>query len=190
MAKRRVAKEVLQALPSPLTPSQQISRMLRVNQAGEHGAVRIYQGQLKALEDSECAETLAHMHEQEQVHYDYFNQAIVRQRSRPSLLSPLWHGLGYALGFSCGALGIKAAMACTVAVEEVIAEHYQEQINQLANMPEHAELCAKIKQFRAEELEHHDIGIGHNALDLEIHPIFTAAVKAGSRLAIWLASRV
>jgi 3-demethoxyubiquinol 3-hydroxylase len=190
MAKLCLAKNILQALPSPLTPHQQLSRMLRVNQAGEHGAVRIYQGQLAALADSAAAETIAHMREQEQTHYAYFNQAIAKYRTRPSLLSPIWHGLGYALGAGCGTLGVKAAMACTIAVEEVIAEHYQAQIDQLANMPEHAELRATITQFRAEELEHHDIGIEHDATELEVYPVLTAMVKAGSKFAIWLASRV
>lgn len=183
-------KSILKALPSPLTPDQQVARMLRVNQAGEHGAVRIYQGQLAALAESDCSETIRHMQEQEQVHYDYFNKTIVKNRARPSLLSPLWHGMGYLIGAGCGYLGVKSAMACTIAVEEVIAEHYQDQLAQLQSMPEQEELSAAISKFCSEEMEHHDIGLEHDATNLEIYPLLTRCIKAGSRMAIWLASRI
>jgi ubiquinone biosynthesis monooxygenase Coq7 len=190
MIKKLIDKKILQALPSPLTREQQVQTMLRVNQAGEHGAVRIYQGQLAALSESDCAATLEHMQEQEEAHRDYFNKAITKAKARPTLLSPIWDKLGYFLGLGCGYLGIKAAMACTIAIEEVIAEHYQEQLVKLETMPEYQDLGEKIAQFRAEELEHHDIGIEHDALNLEIYPILTQAIKKGSKLAIWLASRI
>lgn len=187
---KQLSNDILNALPSPLTSRQQIARMLRVNQAGEHGAVRIYQGQLAALAESDCRETLLHMQEQEKVHYEYFNQALVKNRLRPSLLSPLWHGMGYLVGAGCGYLGVKSAMACTIAVEEVIADHYKAQLRQLETMPEQAELSAAISKFRAEEMEHHDIGLEHDAMNLEIYPLLTSIIKVGSRAAIWLASRL
>lgn len=186
---KQINENILNALPSPLTTQQQVARMLRVNQAGEHGAVRIYQGQLAALAESYCSQTISHMQKQEEVHCEYFNKALVQNRARPSLLSPLWHSIGYLVGISCGYLGVKSAMACTIAVEEVIAEHYQSQLTQLQTMPEQDDLRAAISKFRAEEMEHHDIGIEHDATNLEIYPLLTACIKAGSRMAIWLASR-
>ena len=105
--------------------------MIRVNQAGEHGAVRIYQGQLAVLGDSSVGEDIRHMAEQEKEHKRIFDDLLATHRVRPTILSPLWHGAGYALGCLTALLGKKGAMVCTVAVEEVIEAHYQEQLDHL-----------------------------------------------------------
>jgi ubiquinone biosynthesis monooxygenase Coq7 len=107
---------------------------------------------------------------------------------RPSALHPLWNAAGFALGAATALLGPKAAMACTVAVEEVIDQHYRAQSEKLGS--DEAPLKAKIEKFRAEELEHRDAGLEHGAEQAPAYPLLTGAIKAGSRLAIWLAERV
>src|SRR3546814_4906889 len=111
-------------LPGDIEPEAHLARMLRVDHAGEYGARRIYEGQLAVLGKSACAPTLKHMHAQELVHLRTFEDLLVRHRVRPTLLQPVWHVAGFALGAATALLGEKAAMACTVAVEEVIDEHY------------------------------------------------------------------
>jgi ubiquinone biosynthesis monooxygenase Coq7 len=116
---------------------------------------------------------------------------MVERRVRPTLLSPLWHVAGYALGAATALLGERAAMACTVAVEEVIDEHYGRQAASLAALPpEQADpaLQAAVEEFRADELEHRDTGIAHGARELPGYGLLSGAVKAGSRLAIWLST--
>ncbi len=175
-------------LPGDPSLEQLVARMIRVNQAGEYGAVRIYQGQLAVLGKSAAAETIEHMLVQEQSHLDKFNQMIVKRRVRPTLLSPLWYVAGYALGAGTALLGEKAAMACTVAVEEVIDEHYAKQ-EDLLNKDE-KELKALISKCREEEQQHKETGIAHGAREAVGYPILTAAIKTGSRLAIWLSTRI
>ncbi len=174
----------------PGDPSRQelIRRMIRVDQAGETGAVRIYQGQMAVLGKRACAPTLKHMHEQEVHHLETFHRLARQRRARPSLLSPLWHVAGFALGAGTALLGEKAAMACTVAVEEVIDEHYAEQIKRLGK--DEQELKDTFEQFRQEEVEHRDIGYANGAEQAPAYPLLTGFVKTGSRFAIWLAERV
>src|SRR3546814_2861783 len=107
-------------LPGDIEPEAHLARMLRVDHAGEYGARRIYEGQLAVLGKSACAPTLKHMHAQELVHLRTFEDLLVRHRVRPTLLQPVWHVAGFALGAATALLGEKAAMACTVAVEEEI----------------------------------------------------------------------
>jgi ubiquinone biosynthesis monooxygenase Coq7 len=170
--------------------NQTIKRMIRVNQAGEYGAKRIYEGQLAALKNHACAETIQHMKDQEQVHLDTFNEMMVDRRVRPTALQPLWHAAGYALGYVTGKMGEKAAMACTVAVEEVIDQHYQAQVDVLEAHPDEADLKNKIVQFQAEEQEHRDIGLDHGAEQTPAYPVLSVAIKAASKLAIFLSKRV
>jgi ubiquinone biosynthesis monooxygenase Coq7 len=174
-------------LPGDLDPQQRLARMIRVDHAGEFGARRIYEGQLAVLGKSACAPTLKHMHEQELVHLRTFENLMVEKRVRPTALQPLWHVAGFALGAATAFMGEKAAMACTVAVEEVIDEHYAGQAAQLDD--DQAELKATIETFRQEELEHRDIGLEHGAEDAPAYELLSGAVKAGSRLAIWLSER-
>lgn len=175
-------------LPGELSYTNQRARMLRVNHAGEYGAKQIYAGQLAVLKNSETAPVIQHMAEQEQQHLDYFNHTLPEYQVRPSALLPLWHVAGFALGAATALLGEKAAMACTVAVEEVIDAHYQ---SQLADLQTHdPALAEKVEQFRQEELEHRDTGLHHHAEDAPAYHLLKTVIQTGSRAAIWLASRV
>ena len=128
------------------------------------------------------------MYEQEKRHLEAFDRLLVERRVRPTLLQPLWHVAGFALGAATALLGERAAMACTVAVEEVIDRHYAEQAERLGE--DEAELRATIEKFRADELEHKDEALAHGAEGAPGYEVLTAAVKAGSRLAIWLSTRI
>ncbi|RED51291.1 demethoxyubiquinone hydroxylase family protein [Aestuariispira insulae] len=177
-------------LPGDPRPNRQLERAIRVNHAGEYGAKRIYAGQIAVLGNEECGDTLRHMAEQEQVHLDAFSKELNERRIRPSALSPLWHVMGYALGAGTAMISEKAAMACTVAVEEVIDEHYAQQRDWLAGEGKEPELVEMIERFRQEEVEHRDIGYENGAEDAPAYPLLTGAIKKGSKLAIWLAERV
>jgi ubiquinone biosynthesis monooxygenase Coq7 len=162
--------------------------MIRVDHAGEYGAVRIYEGQLAVLGKSEAGRIIREMAEQERRHLERFETLVRERRVRPTALSPLWHAAGYALGAASALLGERAAMACTVAVEEVIDEHYRSQAESLGE--DHATLRAMIEDFRADELAHRDLALAHGASSAPAHDLLTAAVKIGSRVAIWLSTRV
>lgn len=173
--------------PLPGDSPSFLDRVIRVDHAGEYGAKRIYAGQLAVLRNHEVGPMIAHMEEQEQVHLAEFERLMVEHRARPSALLPFWHVAGFALGAATAAIGPKAAMACTVAVESVIAEHYQNQIDAL---PEDSTLRATITQFRDEEIEHHDTGIEHDAEDAPLYGLLSAVIKRGCKAAIWVAERV
>lgn len=175
-------------LPGDPAPETLLDRMIRVDHAGEYGARRIYEGQLAVLGASPSAPALRHMHAQELRHLKTFEEMIVERRVRPTLLQPLWHVAGFALGAGTALMGEKAAMACTVAVEEVIDEHYARQAAQLGE--DETALRETIEEFRAEELEHRDTALEHGAAQAPGYQALSAAVKAGSRLAIWLSERV
>ncbi|MDX1737643.1 MAG: demethoxyubiquinone hydroxylase family protein [Alphaproteobacteria bacterium] len=177
-------------LPGDPNISEKIARIVRVDQAGEYGAKRIYQGQIHVLGDTEVGPTLRHMQEQEQEHLDYFNDQLARRRVRPTALTPVWHVAGFAVGAGTAMMSKEAAMACTVAVEEAIDEHYSEQRDFLTKEGLEPELVETIERFRQEELEHRDIGLEHDAEQAAAYPLLYAAIKKGSKLAIWLASRL
>jgi ubiquinone biosynthesis monooxygenase Coq7 len=175
-------------LPGDPTRTQAVERMIRVDQAGEYGARRIYEGQLAVLGRGPDRAAVEHMAEQERRHLDVFDKMLGDRRVRPTALQPLWHVAGFALGAATALMGPRAAMACTVAVEEVIDEHYS---RQAAALPEaEGELKTTIEKFRAEELEHRDLAIKHGAGEAPGYELLTSAIKAGSRLAIWLAERI
>ena len=174
--------------PGDLTADELVARMIRVDHAGEYGAARIYEGQLAVLGRSPSAPAIAEMAEQEKQHLASFDKLIVECHVRPTLLTPLWHGAGFALGAASALLGEKAAMACTVAVEEVISDHYADQAERLGE--DEADLKSTIEEFRADEISHRDIGLEHAAKEMPGYVPFTAAVKAGTRLAIWLSERI
>jgi ubiquinone biosynthesis monooxygenase Coq7 len=175
-------------LPGDLSPKDLVGRMIRVDQAGEFGAVRIYEGQLAVLGRSPSAPVIRHMAEQEQAHLAAFDSLVAERRVRPTALMPLWHAAGFALGAGTALLGERAAMACTVAVEEVIDEHYAGQIEQLGD--DEPELKRTFEDFREEELEHRATGLKHGAQEAPAFDALTSLVKAGSRLAIWLSERI
>lgn len=164
--------------------------MLRVDHAGEYGAVRIYQGQQAVLGSSSIGPDLQHMLDQERQHQQKFETLILKHRIRPTLLSPLWHVAGYALGYGSALLGKKAAMACTVAVEQVIETHYQEQLKALYSEHVDPEICSTIENCLAEEIEHKDMGLEYGAQEMSGYSLFTGAIKRASKLAIWLSSRI
>jgi ubiquinone biosynthesis monooxygenase Coq7 len=161
--------------------------MIRVDHAGEYGAVRIYEGQLSVLGRSAAADVIREMAEQERRHLERFERLVIARRVRPTALSPLWHAAGFALGAASALLGARAAMACTVAVEEVIDEHYRGQAERLDESE--ADLKQTIEEFRRDEIAHRDLGLEHGAREAPAHDLLTAAVKAGSRIAIWLSTR-
>lgn len=175
-------------IPGDLTREQLLERFVRVNHAGEYGAVRIYTGQLAVLSRGRHAKTLQHMRDQEVEHCTYFEKQIAERQVRPTVLQPLWHVAGWMLGAGTALLGEKSAMACTVAVEEAIDEHYQGQITQLGD--DEKPLRDTIVRFREEELEHRDIGYDNGAEQAQAYTLLHGAVKAGTRLAIWLSERI
>jgi ubiquinone biosynthesis monooxygenase Coq7 len=165
-----------------------VKRFIRVDHAGEYGAARIYAGQLAVLGRGEHAATLRHMKDQEQVHLDTFAGLIATRRVRPTVLLPLWNIAGFALGAVTAAMGPKAAMACTVAVEETIDEHYSAQ--EAALDDDEAPLRETIEKFRAEELEHRDIGLANGAEQAPGYRLLSAVIKAGCKAAIKISERV
>jgi len=174
-------------LPGDLSDEQMIDRMIRVNQAGEYGAVRIYEGQISVLGKTKSGPVLRRMADQEREHLKTFNRMIAKRRVRPTVLTPIWHLAGFALGAGTALLGEKAAMACTVAVEEVIDEHYARQRETLGD--DEVDLRDTVDAFRADELEHKDTALAHDAEGAPGYEVLTSAVRAGSRLAIWLSER-
>ena len=178
----------MRRLPGDPSRAETVARMIRVDHAGEYGAARIYQGQLAVLGSSAVAPVIRGMADQEQRHLAAFDRLVVERRVRPTVLSPFWHAAGFALGAATALLGERAAMACTVAVEEVIDEHYSAQLETLGG--EEPELAAAIEEFRGDERAHRDTGIAHGAESAPGYPVLSAAIKAGSRLAIWLSTRL
>lgn len=175
-------------LPGDLTREQLIDRIIRVDQAGEYGAVRIYEGQLAVLGNTPAGAVIRDMAEKEREHLATFDRLIPERRVRPTVLQPFWRVAGFALGAGTALLGPKAAMACTVAVEEVIDEHYKGQIDQLGD--DEADLRAICTEYREDELEHRDTGLEHGAEQAPGYKALTGAIRAGSRLAIWLSERI
>ena len=163
--------------------------MLRVNQAGEFGASRIYAGQLAVIgRSSPAAHQIARMAAQEQRHLDRFNQLMAERRVRPTALQPLWSIAGFALGAATALISEKAAMACTDAVETEIDKHYSAQLAELGEQD--PELAADIAEFQAEELEHRETARAHGSEEAIAYPLLTATIRAGCRLAIELSKRI
>jgi ubiquinone biosynthesis monooxygenase Coq7 len=175
-------------LPGDPGPAEEIARMLRVDHAGEYGATRIYQGQLDVLGRGRSVAAIRHMAETEQRHLTRFEALLRERRVRPTILQPLWSVAGYAVGAATALLGERAAMACTVAVEEVIDEHYRSQAEKLAD--EDPALCETILSFRDDEIAHRDLAIAHGAEETAGYELITSLVTTGSRIAIWLSTRL
>jgi len=175
-------------LPGDPTAREVVERTIRVDHAGEYGAKRIYEGQLAVLGRTKYGPLIEHMKAQEQVHLDTFSRLIGERRVRPTALLPFWHVAGFALGAATALLGHRGAMACTVAVEEAIDEHYRAQEDILGD--DEAELRADIARFRAEELEHRDTGLEHEAEQAPAYRLLSAAIKTGCKIAIKISERV
>ncbi len=169
-----------------------IEEFIRVDHAGEHGAIKIYEGQLLALntfiKDEDLKKTIQEMKIHEKEHCDYFENEIKRRNIKPTKLLPLWDLLGVSLGFGSTILGKKATMLCTASVEEVIDEHYLNQINQLGT--DENKLKEKIKKFRSDELHHKDIAYEKGATKKGLYSILDKIIKTGSRIAISISEKI
>ena len=174
-------------LPGDPIPAAEIARILRVDHAGEYGATRIYQGQLDVLGRGRAAGVIRQMAETEKRHLARFETLLRDRRVRPTLLHPLWSVAGYALGAATALLGERAAMACTVAVEEVIDEHYRAQAERIGE--EDPALRETILSFRDDEIAHRDMAVAQGAEDTAGYDLISCVVKTGSRIAIWLSTR-
>ena len=172
-----------------------IAEMIRVDHAGERGAIKIYDGQLLALQllkaDPDLERKVAEMKEHEKEHLKYFEQQLADRKIRPTLFLPIWDFLGTALGFGTAVLGKKAAMLCTASVEEVIDKHYSEQIDYLSkNEKQEKELLAKVKKFRQDELDHRDIAYEEGATKEGAYGFLDAFIKIGSKAAIEISKKI
>ena len=171
---------------------KKIEEFIRVDHAGERGAVKIYEGQLLALntlvKDDDLKRTIEEMKIHEKEHCEFFENEIKKRNIKPTKFLPIWDLLGVGLGFGSTILGKKAAMLCTASVEEVIDKHYQSQINQLG--PEEKDLKKKIIKFREDGLHHKDIAYEKGATKSGFYSIMDKIIKTGSRLAINISEKI
>jgi ubiquinone biosynthesis monooxygenase Coq7 len=176
-----------------MTTTTRREEMLRVDHAGEYGAVAIYKGQLAVFKRQPGRERitaqLEEMAGQEQDHLDAFDKLLASGRVRPTAMSPIWNAAGFALGAATALLGEKAAHACTEAVESVIEEHYGDQVAELEAAGE-KDLAAKLSKFRDEEIAHKDLAIAEGAAQAPGYPVLSALISAGCRLAIRISEKV
>ena len=174
------------------TNKTKVEEFIRVDHAGERGAIKIYEGQLLALntlvKDDNLKKTIQEMKDQEKEHCNYFENEIKIRNIKPTKLMPLWDLLGVGLGFGSTLLGKKAAMLCTASVEEVIDEHYKKQINQLKS--DEKILKEKIKKFRLDELHHKDIAYEKGATKKGLYKILDKIIKTSSKVAINISEKI
>ena len=174
------------------TNKNKIEGFIRVNHAGERGAIKIYEGQLLALntfvKDENLKKTIEKMKNHEKEHLDFFNKEIKKRNIKPTKFLPLWDLLGVGLGFGSAIIGKKATMLCTASVEEVIDEHYQNQINELDS--DEKVLKEKIKKFRDDELHHRDIAYEQGASKKGLYSILDKIIKTGSKVAINISEKI
>ena len=172
--------------------NKRVQEFIRVDHAGERGAVKIYEGQLLALntivKNESLKKTIEDMKEHEIEHCQFFEKEIKKRNIEPTKFLPLWDLLGVGLGFGSTLLGKKAAMLCTASVEEVIDKHYLDQINQLC--PDEEELKKKITKFRQDELDHKDIAYDEGATKKGLYSIMDRIIKTGSKLAINISEKI
>ena len=178
--------------PEKRRPAPAIADMLRVDHAGEYGAVAIYRGQQAVFRQSPAtqrmAEELGGMEREEQKHLDAFDALLVEHRVRPTLLTPAWNAAGYTLGVVTALMGRRAAHACTEAVETVIEEHYAEQAD--AAEASHPELAATFREFREDELHHRDTAVAGGAKDAPLYGLLSQVIRAGCFGAIAVSKRI
>ena len=180
------------ARPGIGAPDQRLGEILRVDHAGELGAVHIYRGQRavfsKARDKARIAGKLAEMEAHEAEHLAAFDKLLTDHQVRPTLRAPLWRMAGFALGAGTALLGEKAAHACTAAVETVIEEHYAAQITEIAD--QRPDLAADLARFRNDELAHRDEAIAEGALETPGYPLLAGLIRAGCRAAIKISERI
>jgi len=174
------------------TNKKKIEEFIRVDHAGERGAIKIYEGQLLALntfvKDENLKKTIEKMKSHEKEHLDFFNKEIKKRNIKPTKLLPLWDLLGVGLGFGSAIIGKKATMLCTASIEEVIDEHYKNQINELDS--DEKVLKEKIKKFRDDELHHRDIAYEQGASKKGLYSILDKIIKTGSKIAINISEKI
>ena len=171
---------------------KKIEEFIRVDHAGERGAIKIYEGQLLALntliKDKNLKKIIEEMQKHEKIHSDFFENEIKKRKIKPTKFLPLWDLLGVSLGFGSTLLGKKAAMLCTASVEEVIDKHYQSQIDQLTS--DEKNLKDKIKKFREDELHHKNIAYENGANKNGLYSVLDKLIKTGSKIAITLSEKI
>ena len=187
--KKSVKKKTSTSSVKVTTDKNILDEIIRVDHAGEYGATRIYDGQIAIFgKDSKIGKTIQHMADQEQEHIEKFNELLVEKRVRPTALLPLWNVAGFALGAGTALMGEKAAMACTIAVEEVIGEHYAKQAETLND--DHKELKSTLMKFRDDELDHLETGVEHDGENVPGYEIMKAIVQLGCRNAIKISEKI
>jgi len=177
--------------PRPVAAHRKTNRasMLRVDQAGEYGATRIYAGQLAVMGNRHpMSRSIASMAAQEERHRKHFDAMMAERGVRPTVLQPFWDVAGFALGAATAAIGPEAAMACTAAIETEIDKHYSEQLEELGE--DDPELSEAIRDFQAEEVEHRDIALAQGAENAPAYPLLSGAIRLGCRAAIALSKRI
>ena len=174
------------------TDQKILEGILRVDHAGERGAIKIYEGQLLALntikENKSLKKKIEEMKEQEKEHLEFFEKEIQKRKIKPTYLLPLWDLLGVSLGFGTALLGKKAAMLCTASVEEVIEDHYKNQLKKLGN--DEMVLKAKIEKFKNDEAEHKNTAYESGATNKGLYSIMDKLIKTGSKLAINISEKI
>ena len=174
------------------TNQKTLEEIIRVDHAGERGAIKIYEGQLLALktikQDNNLKDKIEEMKEQEKEHLEYFEKEIQKRKIKPTYLLPLWDVMGVALGFGTAILGKKAAMLCTASVEEVIEDHYQNQLKKLGN--DEMDLKTKIEKFKEEEVKHKNIAYESGATNKGLYSIMDKVIRTGSRIAITISEKI
>tara|TARA_B100000686_G_scaffold279069_1_gene299476 strand:- start:2004 stop:2537 length:534 start_codon:yes stop_codon:yes gene_type:complete len=169
-----------------------LEEIIRVDHAGERGAIKIYEGQLLALktlkQDNELRDTIEKMREHEKEHLEYFEKEIQNRKIKPTYFLPLWDVMGVVLGFGTVMIGKKAAMLCTASVEEVIEDHYKNQIKKLGN--DEMKLKAKIEKFKEDEVNHKNIAYDSGATNKGFYSIMDKVIKTGSRIAITISEKI
>eukprot|EP00063_Salmo_salar_P011399 XP_013986234.1 PREDICTED: 5-demethoxyubiquinone hydroxylase, mitochondrial-like isoform X1 [Salmo salar] len=190
----QLSSRAYSVIPPPRDEAEKalLHSMLRVDHAGEYGANRIYAGQMAVLGRTQTGPLIQEMWDQEKKHLAKFNEILAENRVRPTLLLPLWNVAGFLLGAGTALLGKEGAMACTVAVEESISEHYNSQIRALMeeDPDRYVELLKLIKEFRDDEMEHHDTGLEHDAESLPGYKLLKSAIQLGCTAAIFASQRL
>ena len=169
-----------------------LEEIIRVDHAGERGAIKIYEGQLLALktikQDDSLKNKIEEMKEHEKEHLDFFEKEIYKRKIKPTYLLPLWDVMGVALGFGSALLGKKATMLCTASVEEVIEDHYENQLKKLGSDEE--DLKTKIEKFKNDEVNHKNIAYEAGATNEGIYYIMDKVIRTGSRIAITISEKI
>ena len=174
------------------TDQKILEEIIRVDHAGERGAIKIYEGQLLALstikQDKNLKKIIEEMKEHEKEHLEYFEKEIQKRKMRPTYLLPLWDLMGVSLGFGTAMLGKKAAMLCTASVEEVIEEHYQNQLKRLGE--DEKDLKTKIEKFKGDEVNHKNTAYESGASRTGIYSIMDKIIRTGSKIAITISEKI